>query len=82
MNLKPEKIQASTSIGEIMSVRSRRGLNFFRLSVHNCFSCVHNCDDQLYLPIVSERNQLLRSPKAFTIYGHHDENNNNKKILS
>ena len=31
---------------------SNSGQNFFRLKFHNCWSCVHNRDDQSYLHII------------------------------
>ena len=50
-NYEPARSCLDSSVGKALH-RYRRacsGLNFFSLNCHDCLSCLHNCDDQLYL---------------------------------
>ena len=47
LQLLAQLVERCTGIAEAIGFESHTGLIFFRLSFHNCISCVYNCDDLL-----------------------------------
>ena len=47
VGLLAQLVERCTGIAEVIGFESCTSLIFFRLSFHNCKSCVYNCDDLL-----------------------------------